>query len=61
MSAGAIGSIFAMVSAINVVGSQISAHVADRFGRKSTIVPGVAMISAAVAGLPFASNGTELT
>ena len=61
MSAGAIGSIYAMVSVINVIGSQVSAAISDRFGRKVTIVPGTVMMSVAVAGLPLASNGTELT
>ena len=61
MSPGAIGTVFAMVSAINVVGSQLSARVSDRWGRRAVIVPGLALIAVSVAGLPMASDSTELT
>mmetsp|Transcript_5926 Transcript_5926/g.14268 ORF Transcript_5926/g.14268 Transcript_5926/m.14268 type:complete len:402 (-) Transcript_5926:769-1974(-) len=61
MSPGSVGALFAMVSLVNVVGSQISAQVSDKLGRKRTIVPGLALIATAVAGLPFATDGNQLT
>jgi MFS family permease len=50
-----------MVSATNVVGSQVSAHLSDKFGRKTTIVPGLASIALAVSGIPYAQDGSHLT
>lgn len=61
MSPGSVGALFAMVSLTNVVGSQISATVSDKLGRKRTIVPGLTLIATAVAGLPFATDGNQLT
>jgi len=43
-----------------VVGSQLSARVSDRFGRKLTIAPGLALVTAALCGLPLASDGLDL-
>jgi MFS family permease len=60
MSPGAIGGVFALVSAINVAGVHFSAVVSDRFGRRATMVPGLAIVSIAVGLLPLASSGPEL-
>lgn len=61
MTPAAIGSIYAMVSAINVVGSQLSAQVSDGFGRRLTIIPGLSFITMALFGIPFVQDGSQLT
>jgi MFS transporter, DHA1 family, multidrug resistance protein len=47
-----LGAIFAMTSIISVAASQPAAWVADRFGRKAAIIPGVATVCVCLATLP---------
>ena len=48
-----LGALFAMTSIINVVFSQPVAWIADRFGRKSTMLPGVSIVCLCLAALPY--------
>ncbi|KAJ3326579.1 hypothetical protein HDU93_002380, partial [Gonapodya sp. JEL0774] len=56
LSAGQLGGAFAAMSLVNVVGAQPAAMIADRYGRRSTIVPAGLILSLSALLLPFASD-----
>mmetsp|Transcript_23240 Transcript_23240/g.72585 ORF Transcript_23240/g.72585 Transcript_23240/m.72585 type:complete len:528 (+) Transcript_23240:14-1597(+) len=60
MGAGDLGFIYAMMSVINVLGSQPAAWVSDNIGRKTSIVTGGALYAAAAAMLPWATDTSML-
>jgi len=61
MSLSSLGSLFACVSIINVIGSQPMAWLSDKFGRKLAIAPGIAILSCAAFLFPFATTTQQLT
>ena len=56
MGPSALGSLYAMMSVINVLGSQPAAWVSDRLGRRVSIFSGGALLAAAAACLPQAAT-----
>ena len=55
-SPSTIGSVYALTSLINIVGSQPSAWLSDKYGRKKVMLPGIALISAGVASMALAQD-----
>jgi MFS family permease len=54
-SAGALGVLFTVMALVNLAGLGPAATIADRFGRKWTIVPSGAIVAAALLGLALSS------
>ena len=51
-----IGSVYALTSLINIVGSQPSAWLSDKYGRKKVMLPGIALICAGVGSMALAQD-----
>lgn len=60
LSPGSIGSLFALMAAVNALGAQPAAALSDKIGRKWSLIPGALTVTLAVALLPFASTYAHL-
>ncbi|KNC76399.1 hypothetical protein SARC_11098 [Sphaeroforma arctica JP610] len=57
---GSLGQLFASLAIVNVIMSQPSAYFSDTFGRKTSMVPGTMLVSAAIGLTPFAQSWEQL-
>lgn len=55
-SGSSLGGMFAMMSAIGIVGLGPAAYISDKFGRKSTILPAALLVSSSLACMPHATS-----
>ncbi|KAI9034085.1 major facilitator superfamily domain-containing protein [Hyaloraphidium curvatum] len=60
LGVSAIGTIFTVHALIGALGAQPASWFSDKFGRKSALVPAMALISAGVMLTPFATTATQL-
>ena len=60
MSPGSVGTMFAVMAAINIIGSQPAAYLSDKFGRKKAMIPGALTVGIALGLIPFATEYYEL-
>eukprot|EP00462_Mataza_sp_D1_P023129 CAMPEP_0175126636 /NCGR_PEP_ID=MMETSP0087-20121206/3963_1 /TAXON_ID=136419 /ORGANISM="Unknown Unknown, Strain D1" /LENGTH=295 /DNA_ID=CAMNT_0016408569 /DNA_START=749 /DNA_END=1633 /DNA_ORIENTATION=- len=58
-TAAALGTCFAVMSATNVLASQPSAWLSDKFGRKTVIIPAMLMLATAAFSMPFAGSADQ--
>lgn len=55
-----LGGLFALMSTIGIVGLGPAAWISDNFGRKTTILPAVGLVSASLVMIPFATTQEQL-
>ncbi|KAH9251389.1 hypothetical protein BASA81_010800 [Batrachochytrium salamandrivorans] len=60
LSVSQLGGMFAMMSAIGIVGLGPSAYISDKLGRKFTIAPATLLVASALTLMPFATSQQEL-
>lgn len=51
-----LGAIYTMTSLIHVLSAQPCAWLADRYGRRTMVIPGISTVCACLAGLPYVTS-----
>lgn len=59
-SVGELGGMFALLSAIGIIGLGPAAYVSDKFGRKAAMLPATLIVSTTLMALPYAQTREQL-
>jgi MFS family permease len=60
LGVGSIGALFTMFAIVGVIGAQPSAWMSDKYGRRKVILPAMAIMSTALALMPFVNTPEQL-